>query len=405
MNRATKSTRNNFPLWNRLPRWISVLLLIGAVMTVSGCSTTRDMTSVKKAFPLSGSDYLSGPVVAVFPVQETLPETSGAEPFKSDPTYLGKGLTEVISITIIPIATTFHEFHADMPRTDMIRTVTLARLNDFKVPAISQSKNDSDQFMLRAEDRLGLFMQLKKLTVDTAFSFAIPLIISNGLAYNDRVAQVALDCQLRQAGSSALLWEGTGESRITTEDMIKTGKQYQDVTLEAVTAAVDQCITNSGLVEIRARLGSQRYAKLMASGRELAQGGEMVKALDQYGQAYGTAMTDEESLAVTKAMAQLFQPSPNRPTLPEEVRKYKVQAEVAVRDKSFKEAAGFYEKAINLAPWWAEGHFNRALVLGEVGVFKTAILEMQHYLTLAPEAPNARAAQDKIYEWERKTQK
>jgi hypothetical protein len=32
-----------------------------------------------------------------------------------------------------------------------------------------------------------------------------------------------------------------------------------------------------------------------------------------------------------------------------------------------------------------------------------AIIEMKRYLTLVPDAPNARALQDKIYDWERKT--
>jgi hypothetical protein len=34
--------------------------------------------------------------------------------------------------------------------------------------------------------------------------------------------------------------------------------------------------------------------------------------------------------------------------------------------------------------------------------FKGAILEMKRYLLLVPNAPNARAAQDMIYKWERR---
>jgi tetratricopeptide (TPR) repeat protein len=101
----------------------------------------------------------------------------------------------------------------------------------------------------------------------------------------------------------------------------------------------------------------------------------------------------------------LYRNSTNKPMLSEDVRKFKVQAESAVRDRSFDDAAGFYEEALNLAPWWPEGHFNRALVLSEGGEFETAILEMKRYIRLAPDAPNARAAQDKIYEWERKVGK
>ena len=84
----------------------------------------------------------------------------------------------------------------------------------------------------------------------------------------------------------------------------------------------------------------------------------------------------------------------------EDARKYKVQAEGAVRDKRFKDSAKLYRLALRLAPWWPEGHFNRALVLSETGDYVEAMREMKYYLQLAPDAPNARAAQDKIYEWE-----
>lgn len=87
--------------------------------------------------------------------------------------------------------------------------------------------------------------------------------------------------------------------------------------------------------------------------------------------------------------------------LPEEANKYKIQAEGAVRDKQFDDAVDFYAEALKIAPWWPAGHFNRALVLGETGDYEMAMREMKNYLLLAPDAPNARAAQNKIYDWER----
>lgn len=87
--------------------------------------------------------------------------------------------------------------------------------------------------------------------------------------------------------------------------------------------------------------------------------------------------------------------------IPENAVKFKVQAEGAVRDKQFDLAADLYFEALQLVPWWPVGHFNRALVLGEIGEYDDAILEMQRYVQLVPDAANARAAQDKIYDWER----
>jgi tetratricopeptide (TPR) repeat protein len=89
-----------------------------------------------------------------------------------------------------------------------------------------------------------------------------------------------------------------------------------------------------------------------------------------------------------------------KPELPEEARKLKVQAEAAVRRKEFGTADARYLDALKIAPWWPEGHFNRALILGEMSRYRNAIEEMTRYLILVPDAPDARAAKDKIYEWE-----
>jgi tetratricopeptide (TPR) repeat protein len=102
-------------------------------------------------------------------------------------------------------------------------------------------------------------------------------------------------------------------------------------------------------------------------------------------------------------VARAYRTSTAQPVLDENVRRFRVQAEGAIHDKDFGVAAELYGQALALAPWWPEGHFNRALVLSETGNFSEAIVEMKRYLTLVPEAPDARAAQDKIYDWERKT--
>jgi tetratricopeptide (TPR) repeat protein len=117
------------------------------------------------------------------------------------------------------------------------------------------------------------------------------------------------------------------------------------------------------------------------------------------------AEEDQREKAEFEKIAQTYRKAAVKPTLPEDARKFKVQAEAFIRDKQFKKTAEFYGKALSVAPWWPEGRFNRALVLGEAGDYKMAMREMKKYLTLVPDASNARAAQDKIYEWERFTSK
>lgn len=91
--------------------------------------------------------------------------------------------------------------------------------------------------------------------------------------------------------------------------------------------------------------------------------------------------------------------------LPESVRRFQVQAENAVKEKRFLDAAESYNKALRITPWWSQGHFNLALICGELEFYPEAMAEMHKYLLLIPDAPNARAAQDKIYEWEGKVGK
>lgn len=91
-----------------------------------------------------------------------------------------------------------------------------------------------------------------------------------------------------------------------------------------------------------------------------------------------------------------------RNPLPEEARKYKVQGDAAFKEKNFDGALNLYGKALEVAPWWSTGYYNRALLLGEDGSYAEAILEMKKYLELKPPATEARKAQDKIYVWESK---
>ena len=97
-----------------------------------------------------------------------------------------------------------------------------------------------------------------------------------------------------------------------------------------------------------------------------------------------------------------YRSASEKPVFPEEARRCKVQAEAAVNEKRFDDAQDGYREALEIAPWWPEGHFNRALVLAELNEFPIAVVEMQRYLALVPDAPDARAAQDKIYIWEAK---
>ena len=85
----------------------------------------------------------------------------------------------------------------------------------------------------------------------------------------------------------------------------------------------------------------------------------------------------------------------------EEQRKYVVQANAMTQRKDYARAVDLYLKALDVDPVAYPGaYFNLALLSARMQRYKTAIRYMKQYLLLAPDAKDARSAQDKIYEWE-----
>lgn len=102
--------------------------------------------------------------------------------------------------------------------------------------------------------------------------------------------------------------------------------------------------------------------------------------------------------------AEFYRNASVKPVPGENVRRYQVMAEDAIRQKQFSVAVQDYKEGLKIAPWWPQGHFNAAMVLGELHFYDEAIAQMQKYLVLVPDAPNARAAQDQIYRWQSEAQ-
>jgi tetratricopeptide (TPR) repeat protein len=110
----------------------------------------------------------------------------------------------------------------------------------------------------------------------------------------------------------------------------------------------------------------------------------------------------ERREAARKAEYEKYKNMNPKPPIPEEARRFKVQAEAAFDEKQYAQAAGYYAQGLEIAPWWPEGHYNRALMLEQISRYQEAMDEMKLYLELAPDSPTARKAQDKIYVWETK---
>ncbi|EKD40740.1 MAG: protein of unknown function DUF323 [uncultured bacterium] len=110
---------------------------------------------------------------------------------------------------------------------------------------------------------------------------------------------------------------------------------------------------------------------------------------------------NDGELAVFKEKAAQYRASKIKPQVSEAQRKFIVQANAFTQKKDYVGAIDRYNKAIELDPVsYPEAYFNLALLSAQENRFKSAIGYMEKYLLLAPDAKDARSAQDKIYEWE-----
>jgi hypothetical protein len=88
----------------------------------------------------------------------------------------------------------------------------------------------------------------------------------------------------------------------------------------------------------------------------------------------------------------------------EEQRKYIVQANAANENKDYENALVLFQNALNINPYsYPAAYFNMALIHANLFNYYQAVYAMKQYLIVAPDAEDARQAQDKIYEWELNT--
>ena len=91
-----------------------------------------------------------------------------------------------------------------------------------------------------------------------------------------------------------------------------------------------------------------------------------------------------------------------KPAVSEEVYKDRLLAEDALKNKDLNGAVKYYELGVASDPTWDQGWYNAALVYAELGNYFDAAQCMKHYVTLMPDAADARAAKDNIILWEAK---
>jgi tetratricopeptide (TPR) repeat protein len=109
----------------------------------------------------------------------------------------------------------------------------------------------------------------------------------------------------------------------------------------------------------------------------------------------------EQDLADFKLLANKYQALAEKPTITAEQRRLIVQGNLMNEKLNYGDAIVYYDKAMALDPLsYPAGYYNFALISALAERYELAILNMNKYLLLMPDAADAQAAQDKIYEWE-----
>jgi tetratricopeptide (TPR) repeat protein len=90
--------------------------------------------------------------------------------------------------------------------------------------------------------------------------------------------------------------------------------------------------------------------------------------------------------------------------IPEDAQRYFVQANTrfhqAQSPDDYREAAALYKQALELAPHFGNAWYNLAKVQEKLEQYDDAIASLKHFLADSPNDPEARTAQDHVYELE-----
>jgi Ankyrin repeats (3 copies)/Ankyrin repeats (many copies) len=141
-------------------------------------------------------------------------------------------------------------------------------------------------------------------------------------------------------------------------------------------------------------------AKILIPASQAEQAGHVGEALRRY-------ITILRSLPnplpdnglVWRKIVSLYRALKVKPGVSGEARRLWVQADALAKNGRNLEAINNLGQTIKLAPSYAAAHFNLAVLNGHEKHYREAIVEMQRYLDLDPDAPDAREAKNLINQW------
>lgn len=97
------------------------------------------------------------------------------------------------------------------------------------------------------------------------------------------------------------------------------------------------------------------------------------------------------------------------PAIPDEAERHFFRGAAFIKDakdvNDFKAAVAELEKAVLLAPWFADAYYNLAIAQSKAGDYSGAARSLRLYLLAAPDASDTRQAKALMYEMEVKAEK
>jgi tetratricopeptide (TPR) repeat protein len=145
---------------------------------------------------------------------------------------------------------------------------------------------------------------------------------------------------------------------------------------------------------------AQTFAKAMNSLRLFARSYDSSRGLPPV--CFADKETQTLFWAESQKRAAAWRALPTKPPISDEVRQHRLLAEDAYQQKQFENAAAEYEAGLEMDPLWPQGHFNAAVIYGELKDYEDAVWHMRCYLELLPNAPDAQDARDQMLLWQGK---
>lgn len=340
-----------------------------ALLSLAGCTHTRTLRLRDVPSPA----HVTGPTAGALWVED------------EKTTALGES-REGAFLFVLPVT---DRFVSTRERGDLVAGAIQSALKDSGLTFETRSDAWRPDALPASSGRVALVVKVKAAEVVNKTMFAVL-----GMVPSSVEARVALEARVIRAGGAAgaaATFEGTGRARHG-----EPSAAFRD----ALLAAARDLVARSGVREAAQGAQDDAFVSAKAKAKDAEAAGDLPLALAVLSRAFATAQDRTRAEELFDDIARVLTSMPVKPALSEKDRRTLVQAELSARERRFEEAIRLYSALGDAAPWYAPAYFNRAVLLAERGRHDEAIEAMKRYLKLAPDASDARAATDKVYEWE-----